>query len=255
MSGYTLRDRHLIALREVVIATTLDAPDVAVPWQVLAHLRALLHSDLVMFEGVDYERGRSYFSQVCAEDGQSFTTSIDSASRDSFWHLVRPSMPSRTCLPPTNIAEVTAPTDTMSVRQWRSLPVYVDALASSRISTTFELLMGIPDGYGRQLRLLCVRHSGRDYDQREHFDLQLLLPHLEVAYRRGQRRRAVQSLTARHVMLMELVRDGSTNAQIANRLGLAEGTVRAHLNNIYARLGVQSRTEAVNRVFPDGMRT
>ncbi len=88
----------------------------------------------------------------------------------------------------------------------------------------------------------------------ERFDLQLLLPHREAAYRRGQQRRAAQSLTARQVMLMELVRDGYTNAQIANRLHLAEGTTRSHLNNIYARLGVQSRTEAVNRVFGHGRR-
>jgi DNA-binding NarL/FixJ family response regulator len=44
---------------------------------------------------------------------------------------------------------------------------------------------------------------------------------------------------------------GHTNAQIARRLGMTEGTVRTHLENIYERLQVSSRTAAVTRAFPD----
>jgi DNA-binding CsgD family transcriptional regulator len=44
---------------------------------------------------------------------------------------------------------------------------------------------------------------------------------------------------------------GHTNAQIARRLGISEGTVRTHLENIYGRLGVSSRTAAVTRAFAD----
>jgi DNA-binding NarL/FixJ family response regulator len=50
---------------------------------------------------------------------------------------------------------------------------------------------------------------------------------------------------------LRLVADGRTNAQIARRLGLSEGTVRTHLENIYGRLQVSSRTAAVLRAFPD----
>src|SRR5262245_23017688 len=35
------------------------------------------------------------------------------------------------------------------------------------------------------------------------------------------------------------------------QLGISEGTVRTHLENIYTRLNVSSRTAAVTRVFPD----
>jgi hypothetical protein len=34
---------------------------------------------------------------------------------------------------------------------------------------------------------------------------------------------------------------------VARRMGLSEGTVRTHLNHIYERLGVTSRTAAVSR--------
>jgi DNA-binding CsgD family transcriptional regulator len=48
-----------------------------------------------------------------------------------------------------------------------------------------------------------------------------------------------------------MVASGHTNAQIARRLGISEGTVRTHLENIYKKLHVSSRTAAVARAFPD----
>jgi predicted ArsR family transcriptional regulator len=42
-----------------------------------------------------------------------------------------------------------------------------------------------------------------------------------------------------------------TNAQIARRLGISEGTVRTHLEDIYGRLNVSSRTAADLRAFSD----
>lgn len=52
---------------------------------------------------------------------------------------------------------------------------------------------------------------------------------------------------------MEIVRQvatGATNTQIARTLVLSEGTVRKHLENIFLRLAVLSRTEAVARAQP-----
>jgi len=53
------------------------------------------------------------------------------------------------------------------------------------------------------------------------------------------------------MQLLRLVADGHTNAQIARRLGLSEGTVRTHLENIFSRLQVTNRTAAVLHAFPD----
>jgi DNA-binding NarL/FixJ family response regulator len=44
---------------------------------------------------------------------------------------------------------------------------------------------------------------------------------------------------------------GHTNAQIARRLGVTEKTAGKHLEHIYARLQVSSRTAAVIKAFPD----
>jgi DNA-binding NarL/FixJ family response regulator len=44
---------------------------------------------------------------------------------------------------------------------------------------------------------------------------------------------------------------GYTNIQIGRRLGVSDGTVRIHLQNIYARLHVSNRTAAVTKAFRD----
>ena len=82
--------------------------------------------------------------------------------------------------------------------------------------------------------------------------LTLLRPHLHQAYLdAGQRRHPAPRLTSRQKDLLRLLAAGHTNSQIARRLGLSEGTVRTHLENIYTRLHVSSRTAAVTRAFPD----
>ncbi len=55
-------------------------------------------------------------------------------------------------------------------------------------------------------------------------------------------------LTGRQAQIALLLVDGLTNDQIANRLGIASGTVRKHLEAIFDRLGVRSRAGAVGRL-------
>jgi NAD(P)-dependent dehydrogenase (short-subunit alcohol dehydrogenase family)/DNA-binding CsgD family transcriptional regulator len=52
-------------------------------------------------------------------------------------------------------------------------------------------------------------------------------------------------LTDRERDVLDLLCDGLSNAAIAERLRLTEKTVKNHLNHIFAKLGVRSRTEAV----------
>ena len=88
--------------------------------------------------------------------------------------------------------------------------------------------------------------------ERDRALLALLRPHLHQAYLDAERRRyPVPRLTPRQWELLRLVAAGHTNGQIARRLGVSEGTVRIHLQNIYGRLQVSSRTAAVTRAFPD----
>lgn len=53
------------------------------------------------------------------------------------------------------------------------------------------------------------------------------------------------SLTAREVEILRELARGERNSAIAQRLGIAERTVKAHLESIYMKLGVSSRAAAV----------
>jgi predicted ATPase/DNA-binding CsgD family transcriptional regulator len=60
--------------------------------------------------------------------------------------------------------------------------------------------------------------------------------------------RRSSGLTAREIDVLQLVADGLSNAEIADRLVLSERTVHAHLRSIFDKLGVNSRTAAAHAV-------
>jgi LuxR family maltose regulon positive regulatory protein len=57
----------------------------------------------------------------------------------------------------------------------------------------------------------------------------------------------VEPLSAREIEVLRLVAAGQSNQEIAQTLILGVTTVKTHLNNIYGKLEVRSRTEAVAR--------
>jgi predicted ATPase/DNA-binding CsgD family transcriptional regulator len=60
-------------------------------------------------------------------------------------------------------------------------------------------------------------------------------------------------LTSREVEVLRLVATGMTNAQVAQRLFLSPRTVHRHLNSIYHKLGVSSRTAATRFAIEHGL--
>jgi DNA-binding NarL/FixJ family response regulator len=54
----------------------------------------------------------------------------------------------------------------------------------------------------------------------------------------------IGDLTARGREILEMVVEGSSNAEIAGRLYLSESTIKQHLRAVYKELGVRNRTEA-----------
>jgi LuxR family maltose regulon positive regulatory protein len=63
----------------------------------------------------------------------------------------------------------------------------------------------------------------------------------------------VEPLTEREVEILQLIAEGLTNPEIANRLFLSLHTVKTHTRNIYSKLGVHNRTEAVARARVVGL--
>ena len=53
-------------------------------------------------------------------------------------------------------------------------------------------------------------------------------------------------LSAREVEVLRLLAAGKSNAQIADELVISQNTVIRHVSNIFAKIGVENRTEAAN---------
>jgi two-component system, NarL family, response regulator LiaR len=51
-------------------------------------------------------------------------------------------------------------------------------------------------------------------------------------------------LTEREIEVLRLLAQGQANKEIARSLHIAEKTVKTHVSNILAKLGLQSRTQA-----------
>jgi DNA-binding CsgD family transcriptional regulator len=56
----------------------------------------------------------------------------------------------------------------------------------------------------------------------------------------------VEPLSAREIEVLQMIEQGLSNQEIATRLVVAQSTVKTHINNIYGKLGVQTRIQAVN---------
>lgn len=66
-------------------------------------------------------------------------------------------------------------------------------------------------------------------------------------------RRRLPALTAREEEVLALMADGRTNTDIARRLVLSDKTVRNHITNLFAKLGVTDRRDAVSLALEAGL--
>lgn len=111
-----------------------------------------------------------------------------------------------------------------------------------------EVMVALPPHGCVHRRLLLFRKDNRDFTEREVLLLKLFRPHLmELHERQQQRLQERPDLTARQWEILSVVATGASNAQVARALAISRGTVRKHLENVFLRLEVTSRTEAVAR--------
>jgi DNA-binding CsgD family transcriptional regulator len=239
--------RDLDALRDL-LALKVDDPGPGVPWELMECLRDVFHSD-----SMKLCRAKPALEEFVLEQGLGETRFVEIGNDPPdphYWELDKVSpacnYPERT----GDIVNVTKLSDFVSDRQWRASPMGID-YGFGRMRA---LMVCLPDEPGHSMRLYLWRGPGRDFDERDRLLLTLLRPHLIAAFRTAERRRqAPAALTPRQLELLQYVAQGYTNTQIARRMRLSEGTVRTHLNHIYERLGVTSRTAAVTRMSTAGL--
>jgi len=57
----------------------------------------------------------------------------------------------------------------------------------------------------------------------------------------------VEALSERELEVLRLIADGLSNQEIADQLVIAVSTVKTHVNRVFGKLGVESRTQAIAR--------
>lgn len=70
---------------------------------------------------------------------------------------------------------------------------------------------------------------------------------------RLENRTPMPHLSPREVQITELIAEGMRDKEIATALGIAEGTVHAHLKRIFAKLKVSDRTAALTKALRRGI--
>jgi two-component system, NarL family, response regulator LiaR len=81
--------------------------------------------------------------------------------------------------------------------------------------------------------------------------------HLMDALRRGvvaPGTEILESLSQREREVLRLMADGLSNSHIATQLSIAEKTVKTHVSNVLAKLGVADRTQAAVYAWKSGMK-
>jgi DNA-binding CsgD family transcriptional regulator len=248
-------DRDLRALAAIVSQDRTDLPDgEGLPPSLLADLMGQIRCDALGLDGWDSGRQMCWFSQeIPARDaGGTDFEPWDPVFWEQYWDCQHCSYAART----GDQRSIITVADFYSARQWHSTGMYTDFCHP--LGQEHHLMVCLPRALppttapGRYVRLTLLRGPGPDFSERDRAVLTLLGPHLDQAYLDAERRRhPIPRITARQKDLLRLLAAGQTNSQIARHLGISEGTVRTHLENIYDRLGVSSRTAAVTRAFPD----
>lgn len=257
------RERDLRTLAGIVSDYRADLPAQGLPWSLLSELKEQIDCDEIAFEGFDSGQQVAWFGQSIPADPDAGARSFAQVHWRHYWDCAPCSYPERT----GDLRSVIKIADFYSARQWHSTGMYTDLYRPKGYE--HELMLTLPAGPGgagldvsvagtarraagpgRTVRLFFFRGPGGDYAEADRALLTLLRPHLQQAYLDAERRRQPRlDLTERQWQVLDLLAAGHTNGLIARRLGVSEGTIRTHLEHIYRRLGVTSRTAAVTRAF------
>jgi len=244
-------DRDLRALADIV---SQDRPDLpagdGLPPSLLADLMDQIRCDVISFEGFDSRRQETWLFQSIPGRGDAVVEDLDPVHWEHYWDCQPCSYPDRT----GDLRSIIKIGDFYSARQWpfrRHLLRHLPA-AGARARSDAHPAPGVRPR----------RWAGPDHAA-------VLFPRARTGFIRPRpggahaaapppapglsRCRAAPPPRSpahpRQTDLLRLVAAGHTNTQIARRLGISEATVRTHLENIYGRLQVSSRTAAVIRAF------
>jgi DNA-binding CsgD family transcriptional regulator len=244
----SLRESDLRTLLDVVRAGYDDEPGEAMPGAVLHGLAKIIPSASVSFCELDLRRDvvvtDQEVSDAPAPPGQP------EEADEVFWARFRSclfcSYPERT----GDLRSAVRLSDFYPRRRLHATAMWADFYRP--LGAEHEMLVPLPAAPGHARRLLFVRGpADRDFSERERLVVELLQPHLHAVWQDAERRRTgVPGLTPREWEVLHLVAAGHRNSEVAAQLYVSVTTVHMHLRNIFAKLGVHTRTAALAIAMP-----
>lgn len=217
----------------------------------VATMRRLVASDLTTLSTCDLEAGhRSVVSDV---PGAIAVTQIEAFDRHLHAHpLVR----AHGCNPGARTQRLS---DVVPASGFHRTPLYNDYYLPIRI----EHVMAVPiHVHKREVVGFVLNRSGADFSERERARVEVIRPHLGNLFRLSREMAGARSawgvppvaappgdccLTEREREVMGWLAGGKTDRDIADILGISRRTVHKHLQRIYDKLGVETRTAALAR--------
>jgi DNA-binding CsgD family transcriptional regulator len=142
--------------------------------------------------------------------------------------------------------------DVSPKRSWHRTTFYNAWCREVRIEPQAKVILWRP-GFRvwRALMIDIADDALRPFGERERTLLRLirgsLMRPIAVVEAVAERRRTL-GITPRELEVLDLVRDGMTNKEIATELVVSPATVRSHLEHAFAKLGAHTRTEATARL-------
>jgi DNA-binding CsgD family transcriptional regulator len=158
--------------------------------------------------------------------------------------------------------------DFLTLGEFRRLDLYQEFFRE--VAVSYQMAVTIPSSNSVVIGI-ALNRTRRDFSERDRAMLDVIRPHLAQSYRNAIERAALRvrtesaeralgsapaaclaSLTTREQEVLVLVADGKTNLQIADRLSLSARTVQKHLEHIYDKVGVRTRTGAAMKLASTG---
>jgi DNA-binding CsgD family transcriptional regulator len=236
--------------RFVAETAELAPGDEPFPVPFLAALRRLVPCDAVSFSELDRVREIELGGISDSDLGDDWP-----GPEVSYWEI-RHQHPACHSHETTGDFSAHRVTDFVTHRQLRRTRIYAQWFRPQGVE--HQLTVGLDAPLWHTKVFLISRASGRDFTRRDCDVLDVLRPYFAGRYELWRSRQgrtepvaAAAGLTSRERDVLDLVADGLTNAEVAQRLWISPGTVRRHLENAYAKLGVHTRTAAVRALSLD----
>jgi LuxR family maltose regulon positive regulatory protein len=106
---------------------------------------------------------------------------------------------------------------------------------------------------GEPLRQLLLACAPRMTDRHQQVYAQKLLDSFKVSADPARSTDLTDALSEREIEVLRLIANGLSNQEIADRLVVSLATVKKHINNLYSKLDVKSRTQALIRARSSGL--